>query len=227
MIIPAASLIAEIFGALGVAVAAAAMVSTGMVVLAHRQRDHIFAIARADVDAIAMRLAAQRAQEDRSEIIKDMLRTAVGDVAKDQDLPDGLVRGAIFSWTNDRSITIVDDLAVNYEGDNAYIQFLPGETDVGDVFSSHSPVVTVFDDSASEAAGQYAERRKVINTPVRWIIALPIGLADGDPLWALSVDGLVESRSEEQLESSVARLLYYRELLELLLKGLARSSHGD
>jgi len=132
------------------------------------------------------------------------------------------VRGAVFGLTGGGTIAIVDDLAVNFDKIDEQTRLLSGESGVGEVVRSDTTVVTVFDDPRSSSADEPGES-EVIDPALRWTIALPIGLADGRPLWVLRVDGLVESRSEGQLESSVARLLYYRELLELLLKGLARS----
>lgn len=220
LIIIAALNLGAVLSTIGVALAASALVSIGSLFLARTQQDRVLARGRATVDNEAMRAAVQSAQENRPAFVKDVLQTAVSDVAKDLELPDGLVRGVIFNLAADGSARIADELAVNFDGTDAELELLANEMGVGELVRTRAPVVTVFDDLPADA--QEPSKRQLINPALRWIIAVPIGTTHGDPLWVLSIDGLVESRSEPQLESAVARLLYYRELLELLLKGLAK-----
>lgn len=220
VLIVAALNLGDVLSTVGVALAASAVVSIGSLYLTRTQQGRVLSRGRATVGNDAMRAAVQSAQEDRSDFVKDVLQTAVADVAKDLELPDGLVRGAIFNLAADGSAQIADDLTVNFEGTDSEIKLLTAEMGGVEVMRTRTPVVTVFEDPPPDA--QRPTPRQLVNPALRWIIAVPIGTTDGDPLWVLSIDGLVESRSEAQLESAVARLLYYRELLELLLKGLAK-----
>jgi hypothetical protein len=217
----AATRLVDVLVAASVGLAAVGFASAGLAALSVRQRRRVQSLAQASFDFEAMTSAALQARRDESELIRDVLRSAVTDVAADQQLADGLVTGAIFAPAPDGSFRIMEGQSVNLEKPNFELQVRPGETGVGEAIRTGKPVVTVFRAPLEESTIEDPEQRMRINPALRWIIAVPILAEAHRPLWVLSIAGLVEARSPEQLQSSAGHLLYYRELLELLLKGIA------
>jgi hypothetical protein len=211
----------DVLAAVGVGVAGVGLASGGLAWLRARQRKRVQQLVSASVDFEAMANAASRAQREKPELIHEVLRSAVADVAADQRLADGLVTGAIFGAGPDGSLRILEGQTVNLNGTEYAIEVWPGETGVGEAFQTGNPVVTVFRSPFEESTIQDPKQRELINPALRWIIAIPVVAGDHHALWVLSIAGLVDVRSPEQLQSSVGRLLYYREFLELLLKGIA------
>jgi hypothetical protein len=207
--------------AVAVGTIAVGVASAGLAGLGARQRRRVQSLAQASFDFEVMAGAALRANREQSELIHDVLRSAVEDVASDQELADGFVTGAIFAPAPDGSLEILEGQTVNLEGPESGLRVRPGETGVGEAIRASNPVVTVFRSPLEESTIQDPEQRGRINPALRWIIAVPILAEDDNPVWVLSIAGLVETRTADQLQSSVGHLLYYREFLELLLKGIA------
>ena len=173
----------------------------------------------------AIKYAAAVAELEDSEVIHDVLESAVADVAADQQLPPAFVRGALFAQQqNDKSLRILAGQTVGFEDqDEALIEMQEGKTGVGEAAESAHPVITVFESPQIQTTIEAEKEREQINPALRWIISVPILESGGKPLWILTVEGLVESRTTEQLRSSVARLLYYQEILEMLVHARARA----
>jgi hypothetical protein len=205
----------------GVGLLAAGLASAGLAALRALQRRRVQSLAKQPVDFDSMKDAAQQIAKDEPEILHDVLQSAVADLAADQQLADGLVTGAFFVPAPDGSFEILEGQTVNLEGPDSELHIQPGETGVGEAIEEGKPVVTLFSSPLEESTIRDPEQRRLINPALRWIIALPILADDGRPVWVLSITGLVEPRTAEQLQSAVGHLLYYREFLELLLKRIA------
>jgi hypothetical protein len=211
----------DLLAAVGVGVAGVLVSSVVLVGLRAGQQRRVQSLAEASVNFERMAMAAKEAEFQQSKLIHDVLESAVADVASDQQLPDGLVTGAIFTQEADQSLRILEGQAINLEAPEFELRIRPGETGVGEAARTGSPVVAVFKSPLQESTIEDPEERARINPALRWIIAVPVVPEDHHALWVLSISGLVEPRTQEQLERSVGHLLYYREFLELLLKGIA------
>ncbi len=166
-------------------------------------------------------MAALETEKSQASLLSDVLQSAVSDVARDQELHERDVGGALCARSTDSSMRFVEGQTVNLDlraeagaGGAAGL--------VGHVCAAAAargkPVVTVHEDSL-EADDN--EARSPSESEPRWAIAVPIFAADNCPIWVLYLEGRGERRDAEQLESSVGSLLYYREVLELLLKSKA------
>jgi hypothetical protein len=210
MTVLAASQAVEVLEALGVGLLASVVSAGGLAWLRQRQRRRVRTLAHAVVEPSAMASAVEEAVKKRGDVIRDVIGSAVAEVADDQGLRDSLVRGAIYSATDDESLAIVKELTVNFDwADTELGRAQPGEDAVGRAFAEASVVV--------DTHGGF----QTTKPEVSWSISVPVMGGSRQPVWVLSIEGLIEDRTIEQLEPSVAHLLYYRELLELLLKSLA------
>jgi hypothetical protein len=203
-------------GFLGVVV-----VSGGLALLSARQRLRVESLATASFTFEVMERAAQRAERENSELVHDVLQSAVADVAADQDLSDGVVAAAVFVAGRSGSLEPLEGPAFNLDRASVLLRMSSDETGVDQAIQGGHPVVTVFPSADEDATASETERRDWADSPLRWIISVPILAEDGRPVWVLSVAGLVEDRSPEDLQSSVGHLLYYGTFLELLLKRIA------
>jgi hypothetical protein len=216
-----ATIATDVLTAVAVGIAAAGLVTAVLALLINRQRIRVTKLAHAHLEFNAVLEAAHSASEKQAELIREVLQSAVIDVADDQKLPQDLVSSAIFASPNDGPFEIVPGLAVNIEGSESGRRAHPGDIGVGEAAQGGHPVITVFQ---SPFIGEDPQQRERVDPELRWVIAVPIFGGEQKPVWVLSVAGFFEPRSEDQLRSSVGRLLYYRELLELFLKGVAGES---
>ena len=195
----------------GLAGAVALTAALGLLRLLQRWR--VQRLARSAVEPEAVADAAVDAERDEAKLLNDVIHSAVVDVAGDQRLPEALVRGALLAYSEGGTPRILEGQAVNFDSMADVAGVGSDDSGVGKAVQTRSPVVTVFKDPTGPEPAQPS---------VRWTIAVPVLGPEGRPLWVLRVDGLVEERTADQLRSSVGHLLYYREVLELLLKSLAR-----
>jgi len=215
----------DVLSAIGVAVAASAAATTVLSVARARDlRRNRMLLADVSAAHTVVARAAADVEERDTKILRDVIKTAIGEVAADQELPERYLRGAIFARQPDGALRILKDQHVGEDWRDKDISIRLGESGVGEAFEKGRPVVTVFGSPHEESTIRDPAERALINTDLRWIIALRVSGGEDEPQWVLAVDGLVEARSQEQLHSSVARLLYYREILELLLRSRAQKT---
>ena len=206
------------------AVAVAAVVSiVGTLALSalrlrDQRRNHAL-LAEVKATRAALLSAAEKSEERDIDVIHDVLENAVEEVSADQRLPVGLIRGAIFARQADESLRILKGQTVGFaSSDETNIRIQIGESGAGQAAGSGRPVITLFDSALEDSTIRDAAERHRIDPSLRWIIALPVFGAGPEVLWVLTVDGLVERRTQAELRSSVGHLLYYREILSLLLR---------
>lgn len=217
-----ASTFTDLLTAIGVGLAASVAVSVAVTVrkLLDERQNRALLTPSGPVDT---ERAAVAAEEKDTGVIRDVLASAVADVAVDQKLAPSLVRGSLFQL-RDGSLRMLKDQSVGFGApDEALIRIQLGETGVGEAAEKGNPIITVFRSPLEESTISDPEARKRINPALRWIISIPILEPDGKPFWVMAIDGLVEPRTTEQLHSSVARLLYYREIFEMLVNARGRS----
>jgi hypothetical protein len=217
----AATHAAEVAIALGAGLLSSALAVIGLLLTRVRQRSHLKSLATATVDPAAMDQAAARAETEEQAFLREVLQGAVADVAADQRLAEGLVRGALYGLNEGQSVRVLEGETINF--DPAEIERIDkgtGELGVSEVFKGGHPIVTVFG-SAEENSLEEQELGESLDPALRWRIAVPVFGSGQEPIWVMGLDGLVEGRTSEELRSSVSHLLYYREVLELFLKTLA------
>jgi hypothetical protein len=159
------------------------------------------------VDRDAIQDAAAQIQERRGDLLIDILQTAAADVTKDQSLESERVRASLFGVSPSGKWEIV---ASSNDSDEADRGFAFETKSVYEAATEGQTVVTSFGGDEDE-----------VGSP-DWTIALPV-LAAEQPVWILCVSGSRLSPGPIDLRSIASRLLYYREVLELLLKSNARS----
>jgi hypothetical protein len=215
-----ASTVSNVLVAVGAAVAASVAVTAalGLITLRDERRNRVL-LQDSKASASELEHAAAEAEKESRAVIHDVLESAVAEVAADQQLSSGLVRGALFAREPDGSLRIVEGQTVGFESrEEARIRIQPGESGTGEAAKAGLPAVTVFRSVLDETTIEDPEERARIDPSLRWIISVPVLGGDHQAVWVLSVDGLVEPRTQEQLQSSVAHLLYYGRILELLLR---------
>jgi hypothetical protein len=209
----------QVLTALGVGLGAGVAAVAALLLISWFQRKRVIALAKTKVSDTDLSRAASEVAKDKSELLRKVVNSAIADVAADQNLPKDLVRGALFARSPGGSLRIPDGLAVNFRShDEEVIAIRPGESGVGEAVSSGRPVITVFVSPGEDTTIQDETERARIDPDLRWIISLPIASPGEYAPWVLAIDGLTTARTQEQLRSSVGRLLYYVELLELLLR---------
>ena len=223
MIVIAATWQREV-GAAAVAGLAASVVPVIVLALASlRQRRQVLRLDSETPSAEALRQAVSATETGQSELLRRILISAIEDVASSQDMATSFVRAALFAASPGGSFRIPDGLAVNFTNpDETKIAIQAGESGVGLAVSDNAPVISIFTAPQVDSTIVDDEERSRIDPALRWIIAIPIRLDGADAPWVLAVDGLNEARTEAQLHSAVGRLLYYGELLQLLLKHNAK-----
>jgi hypothetical protein len=211
----------DVLVAVGVGIAAAAIAVVGIALTTAGQRSRVKQLSRASVSFDSLLVASHQVRDKEGDLIGDALRTAVSDVAAEQHLGEGLVSGVIFAHSTGGALEIVPGLTVNLEEPEAQLQARPAEAGIEEAVQTGQPVITVFRSAIDQNTTEDAGEREPIDPALCWVIAVPIASEAHEPLWVLRIAGIVEPRSEAQLRPSVGRLLYYRELLELLLRRVA------
>lgn len=163
--------------------------------------------------------AEQALAGGQNDLLRKLVESAVADVADDQGLAAGTVRGSIFAPDDQNVLRIPGRLAVNFGSpEEATIRIRPGESGVGEAYESGQPVITIFRSPGEDSTIADPEERAKVDPALRWIVSVPVIALRGErPRLVLEVDG-TQQRTAEQLHSAVGRLLYYREVVELLLK---------
>lgn len=223
MIIDAAIQLRDVLSAISFGLAAAGLAFAGLSVIALRQRRRVSRLAKAPVEVEHIQKAVLHAERKQSAVLQDVLESAIADVALDQKLSPRLVRGALYAASPSdgwRVVQVVDSEYVSGAGSQSWGMQASGEG-VSDAAAQRKPVVTICQRSEKNAPPVTDPDSSVSET--RWTIAIPVLGADSEPVWVLSVEGAGEARDAQQLHSSVGRLVYYREILELLLKANAEN----
>jgi hypothetical protein len=211
----------DVLVAVGVGIATAAVAVVGIALTTAGQRSRVKQLSQASVTFDSLLDASHQVRDNESDLIKDALRTAVSDVAAEQHLGEGLVSGVMFAPSTGGALEIVPGLTVNLEEQKAQLQAGSAEAGIEEAVQTGHPVITVFRSTIDQNPTEDAGKREPIDPDLRWVIAVPIASDAHEPLWVLRIAGIVEPRSEAQLRPSVGRLLYYRQLLELLLRRVA------
>src|SRR5213075_671336 len=112
--------------------------------LSGRQRMRVRSLARTTVGFDAMRNAAQDAERSERWLVRDVIQSALEDVAKDQQLDPSFVTAAIFAQAADGTLEVVEGLAINLQPPDSELRMRPGETGVGEAFTTGDNILTVF-----------------------------------------------------------------------------------
>jgi hypothetical protein len=217
-----ASTTSDVLRSILVAVGASALTIVGGGFFTYRANRRNTRLADRASSPAAVALAAQTVESSDQEVLHDILKTAVRDIASQQELSVGRVRGALFQREGDGSLRILAGQTVGFDSpQEEEIRIQLGESGVGEAAAFGEPVITTFRSPTEESTIVDPANRALIDPNLRWIIAVPVAGQQPETQWVLSIDGLIEGRTQDELRQSVVRLLYYRELLELLLRAQA------
>jgi hypothetical protein len=207
--------------AVGAALLASALSVGGLLLTRTNEKRRLRLLAATSIGHDQIASAAAAAEADGHDFLREVLLGAVADVTADQKLETGRVRGALYKLGSAGSPQLLSDQAVNFDPSQvAVLKRRGSEPGVHEAFKSAGLVIVVFE--PEEMAGSKPEENP--DAGLRWRIAVPVLGSPEEPTWVLAVDGVIEGRSAEQLRSAASRLLYYREILELFLKTLAKKS---
>ncbi|MEA2579135.1 MAG: hypothetical protein QOE83_27 [Actinomycetota bacterium] len=199
--------------AIGAIVSVAASVAVALITV--RQRRQIADLARASLSLEAVKLATSLAEGKDSGLIHQVLESAVADVAADQQLSMRLVRAALIANLPD-SPRVLKHQTVNFDQLPVELSRIQNDAALR-AAESGKPVISLQSLQEESAAAEPVERGQIDPLP-QWVISMPVGQAGGQDAWVMSVEGLVERRAADNLLSSVGRLLYYAEMLDLFRK---------
>ncbi len=153
--------------------------------------------------------------------IRRVLEYAVMDAAERLSLPQKLVRANIFGVDHHRIMRIPPGFTYNMNRQEELTVAIPvGYGSTGISFAEESPHIAVFREDWGKSVIADHELKKV-HPDLRWIISIPVLLTaengEKKAVWTLNVDGLVEKRTEKQLERVVPNLLPYSGVISLII----------
>jgi len=153
--------------------------------------------------------------------IRRVLEYAAMDAAERLSLPQKLVRANIFAVDHHKIMRIPPGFTYNMNRQEELTVAIPvGYGSTGISFAEESPHIAVFREDWGKSVIADHELKKV-HPDLRWIISIPVLLTaeDGEKkaVWTLNVDGLVEKRTEKQLERIVPNLLPYSGVISLII----------
>jgi hypothetical protein len=193
----------ELLNAFGFGLATVGVVTAGLTWISLRQRARMRSVATTQVGSEQVADAIARVEEEQSELLLDVLGSAAIDVGREQRLEPSCIRVALYK-TSDRKWSLYTS---GGEPVPSPPPPSPGPVEWGlESAVSQGKVVITVPSSAEES-----------DKP-KWTISLPVLETDRAPAWVLYVEGSGPDRSSEDLRTAAAQLLYYREVLELLLK---------
>lgn len=161
--------------------------------------------------------------------LRELLRSAATDVAKEQNLAAEQVRAALFRLS-DGSLQIVPGLTWNIDDpQERRIRISPGEGSAGRAYEAARPHIAIYQNVRNDTSLSDVAQRARINRELRWIISIPILDQDRNVLAVLNVDGLKTPKTREELENSIGTVLHWAQLAGLLLgvSGLELSRGGN
>jgi len=163
---------------------------------------------------------SDRLTPEQRERIRQALDGARQDVAEVLGLSPELVRANIFEAV-DGHLALVADLTSNMSGrpQELTLTVEPGQGAVGTAYATGEPVLALGEAGWSGYLVG-ADQADKPHPELRWILSMPVPTRSSteEPLFVLSVDGIRESRSPEELARALERLSYWS-LLILALAG--------
>jgi len=183
-------------------------VSIGLLLLSIRQGAKVRKLATTTLSRDRLQAAICRAEDEKLDLLRDVLHSAAADVAADQGLDEEQVRVGLFNALEDRwSVSPTDPQDATSPTGAEWEEWGLGEAE-----NRGKPIITV-----GAVTGEP-------DALTHWSIALPIPGAEEEPAWIMHIEGSGTDPGPTALHSSAALLLYYREVLELLLKATATAS---
>lgn len=150
--------------------------------------------------------------------LKAILQNAVSDVSSKLEISSLLVRSNIFILGGDNILRIAEDLYYNMlKQDELTISMPPGYGSTGRCFSTSRPNIAILSEDWGGNIIEDNELRKA-HPDLRWIFSIPIIIGQGlNPIGILNVDGLEESRSEDEIKETLSDLLRWSGLIATTL----------
>jgi len=161
--------------------------------------------------------------------LRELLKSAANDVAREQSLEQGLVRAALFRLS-DGFLRIVPGLTWNLDDpQERQIKITPGEGSAGQAYAAAQPHIAIYSDVRNDTSLSDATQRSIVDRELKWIISIPILDQEKKVLAVLNVDGLRILKSITDLENSIGTMLHWANLAGLLLgaSGVEIARGGD
>jgi hypothetical protein len=161
--------------------------------------------------------ASPAASPDEQGPLKELLRSAATDVAREQDLDQGQVRSALFRLS-DGFLQIVPGLTWNLDDpQERQIKISPGQGSAGHAFAAAQPNIAIYANARDDTSISDTTQRFRVDPELKWIISIPILDQDKSVLAILNVDGLRILKARTDLENSIGTMLHWAKLAGLLL----------
>jgi hypothetical protein len=182
----------------------------GALVVLREQRFDRALRSRPQRDQLTEATASPKASE--VELVWSLLQSMTAEIAAELKADPELVRAAVFEPTAGDKLRIIPSFHFNMTLETELgIEIPIGQGAVGFAFARNQPVVAV----AAETGNLPIEDKsasELVHPDLKWVIAVPVGSVEA-PVLALTVDGLRLSRTLEQLEPCVPKVMYWGVLL--------------
>lgn len=172
------------------------------------------------VSSSTLDMAKMLSPEAKAEI-RHVLEYAAIDTAERLSLPQNLVRANIFGVDHHNTMRIPPGFTYNMKRKEELTVAIPvGYGSTGISFAEENPHIAVFREDWGKSVIADHELKKV-HPDLRWIISIPVLLTaengETKAVWTLNVDGLVEKKTEKQLEPIVPNLLPFSGVISLII----------